>query len=397
MASGKQGSGGGDPGPGGGKGRGSGKDGGNVPPRPGTRPSGGGRPKPSGRPAGSGARPGQRPAPRSSARQVAQRRRQRNIYIAGGSAGAVVLIVVVIVGVVLGSGGGGTPKTSTKDSDTFALTGLVTQDDLAKVENVPVKDLAAAALSADMSNTKIEAEPPQKLPSNNPPLVQGGKPEFLYMGGEYCPYCANERWALVMAFSKFGTFSNLKGTTSSVTDTLPNTPTFSFYGSSYSSKYISFVPVELYTNSGQNQSTGAYPTLQAPTAQQLALMTKYDAPPYVPSSEDSGGIPFVYMAGRYVFIGPQFVSQALSAIPWDTAAALVTAGNNSTSQDAEASAGFLVADICQITKGQPGSVCSQVPKLLWGISTSTPKIKVSSKAPATTTTTAAKTTTTKAK
>jgi hypothetical protein len=32
---------------------------------------------------------------------------------------------------------------------------------------------------------------------------------MLYIGAEYCPYCAAERWPLVMALSKFGTFSNL--------------------------------------------------------------------------------------------------------------------------------------------------------------------------------------------
>ena len=60
------------------------------------------------------------------------------------------------------------------------------------------------------------------------------------MGAEYCPYCAAERWALVMALSKFGTFTDLQGTTSSATDTNPSTPTFSFYGSTYTSKYLSF-------------------------------------------------------------------------------------------------------------------------------------------------------------
>jgi len=32
-----------------------------------------------------------------------------------------------------------------------------------------------------------------------------------YVGGEYCPYCAIQRWALLVALSKFGSFTNLDG------------------------------------------------------------------------------------------------------------------------------------------------------------------------------------------
>ena len=29
------------------------------------------------------------------------------------------------------------------------------------------------------------------------------------MGAEYCPYCAAQRWAMIVALSRFGTFSGL--------------------------------------------------------------------------------------------------------------------------------------------------------------------------------------------
>ncbi len=32
-----------------------------------------------------------------------------------------------------------------------------------------------------------------------PALTSGGKPQIVYMGAEYCPYCAAERWAMVVA------------------------------------------------------------------------------------------------------------------------------------------------------------------------------------------------------
>ena len=63
-----------------------------------------------------------------------------------------------------------------------------------------------------------------------------GKPIVLYVGGEFCPYCAAERWSPVVALSRFGTFSNLTLLRSSSTDMFPDTRTFSFAGSHYSSK-----------------------------------------------------------------------------------------------------------------------------------------------------------------
>ena len=55
------------------------------------------------------------------------------------------------------------------------------------------------------------------------------------MGAEYCPYCAAERWAMAVALSRFGTFSDLRLIHSSSADIYPNTPTLSFYRSSYAS------------------------------------------------------------------------------------------------------------------------------------------------------------------
>ena len=73
-----------------------------------------------------------------------------------------------------------------------------------------------------------------------------GKPVFLYVGGEFCPFCAAERWSMVVTLDRFGTFSNLHIISSSSTDEFANTPTFTFYKSTYTSPYLDFQPVELY-------------------------------------------------------------------------------------------------------------------------------------------------------
>ncbi len=61
--------------------------------------------------------------------------------------------------------------------------------------------------------------------SGQPELMLNAEPELLYMGGEFCPFCAAERRAMAAAVSRFGTLSGLRFIHSSPTDTYPNTPT----------------------------------------------------------------------------------------------------------------------------------------------------------------------------
>ena len=90
-----------------------------------------------------------------------------------------------------------------------------------------------------------------KKVSGTPLSGPDGHPEVFYLGAEYCPYCAAERWPMIVALSRFGTFSGLKTTSSSSTDIYPNTPTFTFHGATYTSQYVDFVSVET-TDRNQN-------------------------------------------------------------------------------------------------------------------------------------------------
>ena len=100
------------------------------------------------------------------------------------------------------------------------------------------------------------------------------------MGAEYCPYCGAARWAMIVALSRFGTFSGLSTVHLSSTDVDPNTPTWSFFQVTYTSKYLTFTPVEMTTNVPDSTSPSGYVTLQTPSAAQQALMNKYDVAPY---------------------------------------------------------------------------------------------------------------------
>jgi hypothetical protein len=329
--------------------------GGKVPPRPGGAPTTTVPKRPTGKAStASTAKPG-RPTQRASARRATEQRRRRNILTAAGAVGVIIVVIAVVV-VLKVSGGGSTPK-GTVDSGAFALPANM----VSQVEDVPVSALVAAAKSAPSGTT-----PAQALPAGTKLLMVDGKPEILYVGAEYCPFCAAERWALVMALSKFGTFTGLKGTTSSAIDVHPSTPTFSFYGSTYKSPYLSFVPVEIQTNT-YSASLGSYPTLQTPTSEQNALMAKWDVAPY--TTED-GSIPFVYLGGKYLVTGAQYVAAPISGESFETAVPYMTSGTNATSRAAEAAAGYLVGEILAMTHDQPASIAAQVPASLKGITTS---------------------------
>ena len=229
---------------------------------------------------------------------------------------------------------------------------------LSEVTRIPV----ATLVSATEHEAAQSAAAPETLPSRSKLAYTDGKAYILYMGAEYCPYCAAERWPMVMALAKFGTFSDLKATSSSPDDVDPSTPTFSFYGATYASRFVSLDAVELFSNK-MSSSSGSYAVLRVPTKQEFQLLTEWDKPPYTSAA---GGIPFVYIAGRYLITAAQYDAGQISHWRMAKAAAYMTAGNNSTSRAAEAAAGYLVGDICSLTHDQPASVCSAVPARLKG-------------------------------
>jgi hypothetical protein len=190
----------------------------------------------------------------------------------------------------------------------------------------------------------------------SPPVLTGpnGKPEVFYAGGNYCPYCAAERWAIIVALSRFGTFSHLD----QIQSAEGNISTFTFYHSDYSSSYIDFVPLELYGNN--MDSSGNYAVLQTPTADQQKLISTYDAPPYTSSA---GGIPFVDIANKYVLSGASYNPQVLfnsssQSLSWQDIAKSLSNPGSPVAQGILGTANYLTAGICLATQQQPGSVCN---------------------------------------
>jgi hypothetical protein len=266
-------------------------------------------------------------------------RRRRNQRLIAILASAVVVVVIVVLVLVKVAGGG-----SSINAD---VSRPVTPAQLERLSSLPTGALVAMA---DLAGT-TSINPPTNLPPGATVLTNGGKPEILYVGAEYCPFCAAERWPLVMALLKFGTFSNLSHTKSSSTDVNPNTPTFTFYGSSYSSPYLVFTPVETENRAGK--------PLQTLTTEQQQIVSTYDNAPYI--SGQPGSIPFIYFAGKYLVSGTQYDGSALSGKTFENALTYIISPTTTTAMAAQAVAAHLIGVICSLTNDQPSSVCSNIP------------------------------------
>lgn len=180
-----------------------------------------------------------------------------------------------------------------------------------------------------------------------------GLPLITYVGAEYCPFCAGERWPLIIALDRFGTFSGLRLTHSASDDVYPNTATFSFVGATYTSAFIEFSSVEVQSNV---RSGASYQTLQTPTPAQTTLIQKFDAPPYVPASS-AGAIPFIDFAGQYIVTGASFDVGVLRGLTQEQIAASLTDANSAQTRAIIGSANALTAAICSATSDAPAEVC----------------------------------------
>jgi len=280
---------------------------------------------------------------RIAAQRAAERRaeQRRRILIASGSIIAVVAIVVAFIVIKANSK---PPASSASNGPTGAALASVVSD----LTSVP----ASTSDKIGDGGGQVSGKP--KAVTNGTPLTANGKPEMLYMGAEYCPYCAAERWAMIVALSRFGTFSGLSTVHSSTTDTPSNLSTFTFHGSSYTSKYLTFTPVEMETNI-PDPSTGGYTTLQTPTKEQQALLTKYDAAPY---TTQPGAIPFIYFGGKYVSIGASYDATVLSGLKWDQIASDLNNPDSAVAKAINGTANHITAAICKMTGNQPASACT---------------------------------------
>jgi hypothetical protein len=274
-----------------------------------------------------------------AAQQAAARRAQnrQRAFIASGSVIVVLAIVVVLI----------VYKTahSTASANSSSANGAVQPASVvSEITGVPAATLDAVGTGATYAHAIQSIKSPPAI------LKQNGKPVVLYVGAEYCPYCAAERWALTGALSRFGTFKGLHFIHSSSSDVDPSTPTLTFYKSTYTSPYVDFEPTEAQTVSKA--------TLQKLTPLDNTAMAKYDVPPYVPSKSYDDSFPFVDFGDQYVIDGASYDPATLKGLTWAQVAAQLKDPSSTVAKNVDGATNLITAAICKLTGGKPGNVCT---------------------------------------
>jgi thiol-disulfide isomerase/thioredoxin len=272
-------------------------------------------------------------AQRAAARKAEVRNRT---LIAAASVLAVIAVVVVFIVIKAGSNSNNTQPTGSATGTPLPAT--VDR----QITGVPLSTLAEVG-AGTWYHGSIE-------PITGKALTSGGKPQVLYIGAEFCPFCATERWAIAAALSRFGTFSPLHGIHSSATDTPASIPTLTFYKSTYTSNYVTFTPVEV--------EKVDHSPLQTLTPEQQALQSTYDVPP---RTTEAGSIPFMDVGNKYMISGATYSYAVLQGKTWAQIAAEMQDPSTPIAKGAVGSANMLTAAICKITGNQPASVCAAAP------------------------------------
>jgi hypothetical protein len=255
-------------------------------------------------------------------------------------------LVVGVVFAVLGTlllvkviGGSSGPRTTTALSPTSATI-------LSQVTHVPASTYNAVGVRSP------------SVPVVAPELLHGAGflatrassgralPIVLFVGAEFNSFSAAERWPLIVALSRFGTFRTLYDVQSSSIDFAPNTPTFSFYGVSYRSPYLE---LRAYEVASDVLSHGGYRPLMvvpprfANVERQLGRRASY---------------PFVDVANVALAREAALSPITFVAVSRDQVAAALSDPSNPVTQSIVASANYLTATICLADGERPGAVCA---------------------------------------
>ena len=237
--------------------------------------------------------------------------------------GGILLVVVIAVGIfVIMANLPGHGKTGPTDPDILKKVSTVKQSVFADVKTGGLQDVL-------------------QPPAGNPPPLTGpsGKPEVFFYSAEFCPYCAAERWSVVVALSRFGTFQQLPLIVSSEN----SLSTFTFHGSKYSSDYIDFVPLEA--------QDGARGPLETPSTAQQQLLKQYDV----------RGFPFIDIADKFIATKAVFDPTVLQGYSQQDIADKLSDSNQDVTRKIVGGANYFTAAICIATNNQPANVCNSDP------------------------------------
>ncbi len=194
---------------------------------------------------------------------------------------------------------------------------------------------------------------PRPAGSGSSPLwlatVDGGPPQpvVFFYGAEFAPYAAVQRWPLILALSRFGTFGQLGLMQSSPSTAFADVSTFTFWKVQYSSKYLILESVERYSSL---DPTGArYLNLETPDARQAAAVASYGA--------GANTFALLDVANRYVLNGASFTPSVLGGLSQSQIAGDLTTPSSPLTQAVVTAANEITATICAVDGDKPGAVC----------------------------------------
>jgi hypothetical protein len=259
--------------------------------------------------------------------------------------GLIVLAVILLAVLIVIRDNGGQSPTATAETFTPAPSSLVD----------PLTRLPASTIDAVGVTSAAGAITPP-TPTRSPSLWQGSThgvvalPVVFFYGSEFSPYAAAERWSLIVALSRFGSFgSNSLGLMqSSSTTAFADTATFTFSNTTYRSIWLNLQTVERYST--LNPTGATYSTLQAPSAREAASVATYDG--------SGPTFPLLDIANHYVLVGSGFSPSILAGLSQSQIVTDLGYPTNPVTQAVVSSANEITAAICSVTGQRPTAACS---------------------------------------
>ncbi len=207
--------------------------------------------------------------------------------------------------------------------------------------NVPISTLEAVGLPSSVSIPNKVTPSLSTVATNN---------VVSYVGAEYCPYCALQRWALLVALSKFGTFHHLDNEVfSSSSDVYPRLASWSFLGATFMSKYFTFEPTELTSVTPSAGAPGGYKQLERMTSAQRIAFDKFNP---------QGALPFVDIGNHYTTVGASSSPSVLEGLSFSEIGNDLRHPASPVARAVDGSANYLIAALCTMTQAKAPAVCS---------------------------------------
>jgi hypothetical protein len=219
---------------------------------------------------------------------------------------------------------------------------------MASVSQIPSSVASAVGVGTADTPTTAPTATGNAPTWQSPAAGAGARPVVFFYGAEFAPYAAAERWPLVVALSRFGTFRALGLMQSSSSVAFSDTATFTFWQAHYSSVWVDLQTDERY--SALNPSGVGFMPLQKPTARQAASVAVYDT--------STRTFPLLDIANHYVLVGSSFSPSLLGGLSQSQISTDLATPTSPAAQAILASANEITAAICTVTGQRPAKVCS---------------------------------------